>query len=165
MRRNLDLAPDEYLENIKLKVSLGEASTKIGAIVGNGTAQQVENLAQYGKTFGVLTTIREEFINMFEPDEIRNRFKHETLPFPILCAFQDADLKRKIIGLLETDVITDSNLDEMIEQVYEVPQVREIGKYLRLSVKEATENMQYKNEFQTSLVKLLEYTLLDLPSQ
>ena len=34
------------------------ASAQIGAIIGNGTSEQIENLGQYAKTLGVLMTIR-----------------------------------------------------------------------------------------------------------
>jgi len=164
MRGNIDLKPEEYLENIKLKVSVGTAAGQIGAIIGNGTAQQIEKLGQYGKTLGTLMTIREEFINMFEPEELTNRFKNECLTLPILCAFQDAALKQKILGFLEKGEIKEAELNEMLEQVYRAPEVRKIGEYMHFSVKEATENMQYIKESQNALIQLLEFTLEDLPS-
>ena len=163
MRGNIDLKPEEYLENIKLKVSVGTAAGQIGAIVGNGTAEQIENLGQYGKTLGILMTIREEFINMFEPEELTNRFKNECLPLPILCAFQDASLKQKILGLLKKDEITKAKLDEMLEQIYGAPEVRKLGEYMHALVKETTENMHYAKESQEDLVRLLEFSLQDLP--
>ena len=165
LRGSVELEPEEFLEIVKLKVSVGVAAAQIGAIIGNGTSQQIVNLGQYAKTLGVLMTIREDFINMFELEELTNRFKNECLPLPILCAFQDAALKQKIIGLLEKDEITEAKLDEMIEQVYRAPEVRKLGKYMRLSVKEATENMHYPKESQNALIQLLEFTLQDLPGQ
>ena len=77
LRGNIDLKPEEFLEIIKLKISVATAAAQIGAVIGNGTPQQIENLGQYGKTLGILMTIREEFINMFEPEELKNRFKNE----------------------------------------------------------------------------------------
>ena len=163
LRGNIDLKPEEFLEVIRLKVSIATASALIGAVIGNGTPQQIENLAQYGETFAVLMTIREEFINMFEPEELKNRFKNECLPLPILCAFQDAVLKKKILELLNKDEITKADLNEMLEQVYAAPKVRELGKYMRLLVKEATENLHYQNESRTTLIQLLGFTSQDIP--
>ncbi len=108
LRGNLDLMPEEFLEIIKMKVSVAIAAAQIGAIIGNGSCQQIENLGQYAKTLGVLMTLREEFINMFEPDELRNRFKNECLPMPFLCAFQDATLKQKILEVLAKDEISEA---------------------------------------------------------
>jgi len=101
---------------------------------------------------------------MFEPEELTNRFKNECLPLPILCAFQDAALKQKILGFLEKGEIKEAELNEMLEQVYRAPEVRKIGEYMHFSVKEATENMQYIKESQNALIQLLEFTLEDLPS-
>jgi geranylgeranyl pyrophosphate synthase len=39
LRRNMDLKPEEYLEIIRMKVSMAEAVAKIGVIVGHGTSQ------------------------------------------------------------------------------------------------------------------------------
>ena len=122
-----------------MKVSVATAAAQIGAIIGNGTPQQIENLGQYGKTLGVLMTIREEFINMFEPEELTNRFKNECLPLPILYAFKDVALKQKILEFLEKDEITEAKLDEILELVYKDPEVRKLGKYMHLSVKETIE--------------------------
>ena len=100
---------------------------------------------------------------MFEPEELKNRFKNECLPLPILCAFQDVALKQKILELLKKEEITEVQLDEMIEQVYNAPEVRKLGKYMHMSVIEATGNLHYTKEGQNALIQLLEYTLQDLP--
>ena len=163
LRGKIDLAPEEYLEIIRLKVSVATAAAQIGAIIGNGTPQQIENLGQYGKTLGILMTIREEFINMFEPEELTNRFKNECLPLPILCAFQDTSLKQKILEFLGKDDKAEAKLNEMIELVYNAPEVRKLGEYMHLSVKEAIENLHYVKESQDDLIKLLMFSLQDLP--
>jgi hypothetical protein len=109
-------------------------------------------------------TLREEFINMFEPEELINRFKNECLPLPFLYAFQDVALKQKIFWLLEEEEITEAKLDEILESVYEQPEVRKLGKYMQVSVKETIDTLHYQKQPQKELVQLLEFTLQNLPS-
>jgi len=164
LRGKTDINPDEFLELIKLKVSVAVASAKIGAVIGNGNRQQIENLGEYAKTLGVLRTIREDFINMFEPEELTNRFKNECLPLPILYAFQDAHLKKKILEFLERNEITEAKLNEIIELIYDAPEVRKLGKYMRQSVEETTRNLYYQKKTESALIQLLQFTLQDLPT-
>jgi len=162
LRGNLDLQPEEYLEIIKMKVSVAEAAAQIGAIIGNGTAEQIENFTRYGKTLGFLMTIRDEFIDMFEPGELKNRFKNECLPLPILYAFQDDTLKKEIIGLLEQEKLTETESDKIIEIVINTSKVRKLLKDMRVSVKEATQYSLCVKKNRNTFVQLLESTLENL---
>lgn len=164
LRGKIDIDPEEVIELIKLKVSVAMAAAQAGAIIGNGNPQQIENLGDYGKELGVLTTIREEFINMFEPEELKSRFKNECLPLPILYAFQNVALKQKILGLLEKEELTETKLNDILELVYEQPEVRKLGKYMQTSVKKTINTLNYRGRPQEELVQLLEFTLQDLPS-
>ena len=164
LRRNFDLQPQEFLDIIQMKVSVAEAAAKLGAIVGDGTAEEIENLGQYGKTLGTLMTIRDEFVDMFELDELKNRYKNECLPLPILYAFQDSALKKEIIGLLEKGELTYTELDKILELVVNAPQVRELGNGMLLSMKEAAQSLLGINKNKDALNQLLTSTLQDLPS-
>jgi geranylgeranyl pyrophosphate synthase len=162
LRGDVNLNPEEFLDLIQMKVSVATAAAKIGALVGNGTPQQIENLGQYGKTLGVLMTIREEFINMFEPEELTNRYKNECLPLPMLYAFKDATLKQKILQFLNSGEITEAKLDEILEQIYGSPEVRKLGEYMQLSAKETIKNLNNVKISRDALVALLEFSILDL---
>ncbi|UCF45024.1 MAG: polyprenyl synthetase family protein [Candidatus Bathyarchaeota archaeon] len=163
LRGKLDLHPKEYLDIIKMKVSVAEAATKMGAILGNGKPEEVESLGHYGKALGLLMTIRDEFIDIFELDELRNRFRNECLPLPILYAFQDPSRKKKIIQLLEQEEITKAKLDKILDLVINAGEVRKLGKEMRFLVKEALRNLSIVRENQDLFIQLLESTLIDLP--
>ncbi len=163
MRGNIDLDPNEYLENIREKIAIGTVSAQIGAIIGNGTSQQIEALRQYGKTLALLMTIREDFINMFEPEELTNRFKNECLPLPILYAFQDVSLKLKLLEFLKRDILCEAEFEKMLEQVYNAPGVKNLSKYMQSLVKEATHNLNYVKGNQDTFIQLLKFSLQGLP--
>lgn len=158
----IDLKPEEYLEMVGLKVSVAQAAAKIGAIIGDGTAGQVEVLGQYAKTLGVLMTIRDEFIDMFEPEELVNRFKNECLPLPILYAFQDAALKKKILKFINENEKTQAELDEIMELVYDAPKVRKLVEKMQLSVMEAAKSLQKIKQDTELLISLLTFSLQGL---
>ena len=86
---NWDLAPEEYLDIIRMKAAIADVTARIGAIVGGGSSDEIKALGQYGRTLGILATIRDDFIDVFEPIELRNRAENECFPLPILYAFRN----------------------------------------------------------------------------
>jgi geranylgeranyl pyrophosphate synthase len=161
LRGKLELSPDEYLNIIKMKISVAEASARMGAVLGKGTKEEIESLGHYGKTLGLLMTLRDEFIDVFEVDELTNRFKNECLPLPLLYAFQDPCIKKEIVQLLERE-ITKVEMDRILDLVINSPEVRKLGKKMHLLVKETIQNLQVERK-RGILVLLLESTLQDLP--
>jgi len=109
-----DLTWQEFFNVLKLKVAVASSTTKIGAILGNGSEKEIEMLSHFGETFGILNTVRDEYIDVFEADELRNRAANECLPLPILLTFQDPAKKSTILQLLKqptTNEITEKILD------------------------------------------------------
>jgi geranylgeranyl diphosphate synthase type I len=164
LRRNLDLQPEEYLDIIRMKVSVAEAAAEIGAIVGNGTAQQIDILRQYGKTLGTLMTIRDEFVDMFEVDEVKNRYSRECLPLPILYAFRDVALKKEILEILGKDELSEQELDKMLEIVANAPQVHKLGQDMSNEVKATSQKLSRIPKNKHTLIELLTSTVEDLPA-
>jgi len=161
LRGKLELSPDEYLNIIKMKISVAEASARMGAVLGKGTTEEIEGLGHYGKTLGLLMTLRDEFIDVFEVNELSNRFKNECLPLPVLYAFQDPCIKKEVVQLLERE-ITKVEMDRILDLVINAPEVRKLGKKMHLLVKETIQNLQVERK-RDVLVLLLESTLQDLP--
>lgn len=164
LRRNLDLQPEEYLEIIKMKISVAEAASKIGAIAGNGTAEQVECLGKYGKTLGTLMTIRDEFIDMFDVEELKNRFKNECLPLPILYAFKDSLLKKQILELLSKQEFGESELEKILELVSNASEVHSLGREMHLASKETSKSIAWTKNSRV-LLQLLNSALEGLPCE
>ena len=113
-RRRMNISREDYLEIIKQKVAASEAATRIGAILGCGTESEIELLSHYGRTFGILMTLRNEFIDVFEADELGNRLKKECLPLPILIAFQDDSRKKEILQLLQNK-LTEKSIERILD--------------------------------------------------
>jgi len=133
-----DLAPEEYSSLIEMKAAVAEANTQIGAILGDGTPEEIAALGRYGRTLGVLMTIRDEFIDTFEPDELKNRAENECLPLPILYMFQNPELKKQITYILKKKKITEGDAHKIVDVVFEAKEIQNLKKEIRSLVKKAS---------------------------
>jgi geranylgeranyl pyrophosphate synthase len=113
-RGKVEIPKEDYLEIIKQKAAASEAATRVGAIIGGGTKKEVELLSHYGRTYGILFTLRNEFIDVFEPDELRNRLENECLPLPVLIAFHDESRKTQILQLLKKE-LTEEAVEKILD--------------------------------------------------
>ena len=100
-RRKTVIPIRDYLRFVELKGSDGEAYTKIGALVGSGTPEEVEALGRYGKHLGTLIILRDDLIDLLNPEEaLADRHKYEVLPLPIFYALKKKGAKEQIIPII-----------------------------------------------------------------
>ena len=162
-RGRIDLRAEEYVSLIEKKVAIAEVAASIGAIIGDGTPQDVERMGHYGKTLGFLMTVRDEFIDLFELDELKNRLKNECLPLPLLYAIQDSTVKSKVLRILQSEEITQSKLDELLEIVANAGANRKLVVKMKLLIEDETRHLQQVRKNAEILKMLLNATLEDLP--
>ncbi|HLN44738.1 MAG TPA: polyprenyl synthetase family protein [Candidatus Sulfotelmatobacter sp.] len=98
--RYLDASPDEYSEVIRHKAVVPGLAMKIGAILGNGSSRYIAALGQIGRTYGIGSMIIEEFADIFEPDELRNRLKNGCPPLPLIYALHTPESRKALLPLL-----------------------------------------------------------------
>ena len=137
LKGKMNAAPEEYMRILKMKAATVEADMRIGAIVGKGTNSEIEVLAKYGRILGILATLREEFIDIFEIDELSHRIQSECLPIPILYAMQHKDSKEKIQKLFAKKQLTSGDVDEALDIVFGAKGVRKLKKMMQDLVKES----------------------------
>jgi len=116
-RGNFNVTSEEYFSIIEAKATIAKASMHIGAILGNGNPKEIDALGNYGRILGILMKIRDDFIDVFEPDELENRFKNECLPLPILYAFQNSKAKSKIMSIFEKTRLSGDDAYKIVEIV------------------------------------------------
>jgi geranylgeranyl diphosphate synthase type I len=164
LKRRVDVAPEKYVQIVKMKAASIEADMRIGAMLGGGTSTQVEALAKYARTLGMLATLREEFIDVFEIEELNQRISNEYLPIPVLYVMQDKDSRRKIQKLFAKGKVTDNDIDELIHIVFEARNVKKLEKEIKELAAEAIcliSNIG-DNKLRSQLGKLMSSTLEDL---
>ncbi|MEM2969290.1 MAG: polyprenyl synthetase family protein [Candidatus Bathyarchaeia archaeon] len=160
-RGNLELTGQEYLKIIKKKVAAGEASMKIGAILGSGTTEQTELLGEYGRTFGLLMTIRDEFVDMFEMDELKNRVDKECLPLPILFAFTDSSRKTAILRSLKEE-ITEETVERILDLTLTSKEIRDLKNMLKQMARTEVQRISTFRKHKELFILSLKATLEDL---
>lgn len=114
LRGRIDIPKQQYLDIIHHKVAGGEAAMRIGALVGDGAPGEVETLAEYGRVYGVLMSMRDEFVDVFEQDELSNRFAKEVLPLPVMVTLVDESKKQVLLRLLRGK-ITENQIEEIVD--------------------------------------------------
>ncbi len=114
LRGKMDISGGDYLDIIRQKAAAAEASTRIGSILGGGTKKEIALLSHYGRTYGVVMTLRNEFIDIFEADELKNRIEKECLPLPILLALKNGSTRTEILSLLKKE-LTEDTIEKILD--------------------------------------------------
>jgi geranylgeranyl pyrophosphate synthase len=162
LKGKYDLTPQEYYEVIEMKAGVADVNARIGAILGGGTQVEIDAVGHYSRTLGILMIIRDDFIDLYEPDELMNRVNNECLPLPLLYVFQNEKKKEEIIHLLEKDRITDQETDKILDLVMETKEIEELRKEmisLTIQAKNALKNLR---KLKNILELLIDATLEDL---
>jgi geranylgeranyl diphosphate synthase type I len=164
LKGKINVIPEEYMKILEMKAASVETDMRIGAIIGGGTNSEVEALTRYGRILGILATLREEFIDVFEIEELSHRIHSECLPIPVLYAIQDRDSKQRIQKLLAKKQVTSKDVDEILDIVFEAKAVRKLEKMMKDLIEETTHLVSEIKDKQLKalLVNFTESTLEDL---
>ena len=94
------VSPEEYFNVIKHKGSIAELHCAIGALLGGANKDDLDNVIEYGRVIGILSTLKDEFMDVSNFLEIKNRYAKEILPYPFICAFQEPLIKKQVIPII-----------------------------------------------------------------
>jgi geranylgeranyl pyrophosphate synthase len=158
LRGNFNLPPDDCMKIVTQKSACTEMHARIGAIVGGGDKAAVDALGKFGRILGVLTMIRDEFIDIYEHDELQNRKEKECLPLPLLFAFQDKAIKNRILPILEKKRLSDKDSQTIVDIISRSERVNNLKRHMEELRKTAILNL--KSVIEEDSVQLLA-SLLD----
>jgi len=113
-RRRIDIAPEEYIRVVRKKAADVEAHTRISAILGGGSKEEIETLGEYGRLLGMLIILRDDLIDMIDLKEAVHRIKREYLSLPILYALQNPEIRLVLGPLLLKKIITKKNVEKIL---------------------------------------------------
>lgn len=117
-RNSAKVLPDDYYDRVIRRKAAGvEVHMKIGAILGNGTPEEIEQLSQFGRVLGIVAAVRDEIIDVYEPAELQDRARNEVAPLTILYALEDAPAKEKIGRLLRKRRLSQKDIQEILESM------------------------------------------------
>jgi geranylgeranyl pyrophosphate synthase len=133
-KKNVDIT--EFLEIIKMKAAGIEADMHLGALFGGGEEVEVEVLAKLGRILGTLVLLREEFIDVFDIEELCQRISVKDLPPPIVFAMQDPKAKRQVMKIISKAKITESDVAELVEVTLAAMPIVKLKEEMRCLIQE-----------------------------
>jgi len=163
-RGNWDLTPEEYFTIIRMKAAIADVTARVGAVLGNATPKQVEAWGECGRIMGMLMNIRDEFVDVYESNELKNRIDNECLPLPILYAFRNPTLKRKIIHIFGKERLTDEDALAVAGMIMETEEAENLKNEMQSLLEKGISLLRVIGEVkqQNILSTLLHGTLEDL---
>jgi geranylgeranyl diphosphate synthase, type I len=121
--RNLNVTPRSYLRIIRMKGADVESYTRVGAILGGGSAKEVDALGTFGRYLGMICIVRDDIVDTFNDlVECRSRLTRESLPLPILYSLKDERVGTMLRGFWskpEQEQIKDEELADLIDIIHE----------------------------------------------
>jgi geranylgeranyl diphosphate synthase type I len=128
LKGNVTAKSEGYLDFVRKKAASIEADMSLGAIFGGGTEDQIKMLGQYGRILGILTTLREEFVDVFEVEELRQKMRIDRLPIPIIIAMQNAKTKKEVDEILAKRKISKNDTEKLVKTVFQTKSVKSLKK-------------------------------------
>lgn len=158
-RGRIDVTPEEYLWVVRKKGADIEAYTRISAILGNASEKEIDLLGEYGRLLGILIILRDDMIDMLDPEETIHRIQKEHFNIAILYALQNPEMNTAIRSIL-TKSITPKGAEKLAELVDRAGGFACINSYMNKIAKNAykrIENVKYNKK---SLIFLIRGILL-----
>jgi len=107
-RGRTDVTPEEYLQVARKKGADLEAYARISAILGGASEEEIEALGEYGRLLGTIIILRDDMIDMLDPEETIHRIQKEHINIAILYALQNPEMKTQIKAILKEPITTES---------------------------------------------------------
>jgi geranylgeranyl pyrophosphate synthase len=148
----------------EMKAASIEADMHLGALFGGGEDVEVEVLARVGRILGTLVMLREEFIDVFDIEELCQRISVQDLPRPLLFAMQDPEAKGKVMNIISKSKITNSDVSELVDVTLEAKSVVKLKDNMQLLIREGLRltSKLSRTKLQSQLRALLSFMLEDL---
>ena len=119
-----DVTIPEYMVMIEKKTAqLYIIAGKCGALIGKGNKRQVENLAEYGKLFGLMFQIKDDLLNILTDQtalgkqKVGSDIKSGKRTMMVVHAFSNIDDKNKkiMMKIIGNDKATQSDVMQVID--------------------------------------------------
>jgi len=122
-----------------------ETSLRIGAVLGNGSEDEVEHLGNYGRYLGTVLELMKDFrVSINLTMELAERIESGSLPYTLLWAKDRSEKIREYL-LLPKRTIEPTDVRSIVEAIFQAKAQVEIPRLLRrLTRKAETELLQLK---------------------
>jgi len=164
LKETKNVTSDDYMNVVEMKAAGIQADTQLGALFGGGKDVQVETLARLGRIVGILGTLREEFIDVFEGEELCQRISAQFLPLPLLFAMQNREAKGKIKYIISKPKIAKKDVAELVDVVLQAETVVKLKNRMKILIRQGIglADKLPKEESRNKFHAILSFMLEDL---
>ncbi|NWG11719.1 polyprenyl synthetase family protein [Candidatus Bathyarchaeota archaeon] len=141
-RKKMDTTLQESLAKIKMRASELETITRIGGILGNGSESEIEALGAYGRLLGTASILRNELVDMLEPNVLLHRIRYESLPLPLNYAMQRSKSKATLTSAISEKKLSKADLWEISKVVDKSQGIKYVADLISKIVNEANAQLQ-----------------------
>jgi len=82
-----------------------EGYARISAILGDASEEEIDALGEYGRLLGTLIILRDDMIDMLDPEETIHRIQKEHINIAILYALQNPKMNTEIRSILKKPIM------------------------------------------------------------
>jgi len=139
--KKADVTPQESFDVINRKATVAELHCRIGAVIGDADKEAMEAVSRYGRAIGVLSTMKDEFLDLHNYLEFNDRLVNEMPPYPFICAFQNETFRQRFRPFLAKGKLSKKEVAVIAEAVEASDEVRQVKSALReMGERELSEN-------------------------
>ncbi|MGC8940136.1 MAG: polyprenyl synthetase family protein [Candidatus Bathyarchaeia archaeon] len=164
LKKRKSVSTDDFMKIIEMKAAAIELDMYAGALFGRAKDAEIELLANLGRIIGILVMLREEFIDIFELEELRQRISVHDFPAPLLFAIQDSEVQGEVAKIISKSNITQNDVDKLVPLTLEAISVVKLKENMQGLI---TEGLQLAKNLsnvttQSKLQAILDFMLEDL---
>jgi geranylgeranyl pyrophosphate synthase len=134
LKKRKNVAPKDYMKITEMKAASIEVDMYLGALFGGGKDAEVDVLARVGRILGILATLRDDLIDVFDIKELRQRISVQDLPLPLIFAMQNQETKVKVMNMISKPKITKIDVAELVDFTLEAKPVVKLKEKMRLLI-------------------------------
>lgn len=163
-KENDEKSLKKYLKITKMKAASTEIDMYLGALFGEGKENDVEILGKIGRILGIVGTLREDLIDVFDMEELSSRLAVNDLPMPLIFAMLDIKNSQAIKRIISKKKLTKKEAAKLLYITLGSKPVLRIKQEMKSLIKSGlklTENLSKINQ-RIKLQALLSNMLEDL---
>ncbi len=153
-RRRTDITPEEYLSMVRKKAADVEAYTRVSAILGGVSTEEIEALGEYGRLLGTMVILKDDLADMTDLEELMHRIKMESFPFPVIYALQNREIE-SAISLILLKKITKGDVKSILAAVDKAKGLERVEKLMLTLAENAHNQLKIIKELPTKPRELL----------
>jgi geranylgeranyl pyrophosphate synthase len=140
------VTPQECYAVITRKATVAELHCRIGAVIGTANKNELDSISSYGRTIGILSVMKDEFMDLNNHLELKDRLLNEMPPYPMICAMQNQEFRSQFSALLAKRRLLKKELTSITKAVESSVEVKQIKQDIRkISETEFLKNPILKN--------------------